>query len=106
MRGRVRESRMELSSVPTDAELQMLASEVAEAVLRCRLMLVTAESCSGGWIAKTLTDARELSLVRCGCGDLQLRGEGGLARGQPAHAGTDRCSQRGNRAGNGGRRPG
>jgi len=47
---------MELSSVPTDVELFELASEVASEVQRCRLMLVTAESCSGGWIAKTLTD--------------------------------------------------
>jgi nicotinamide-nucleotide amidase len=47
---------MELSSVPTDAELLALAGAVAEEVQRCRLMLVTAESCSGGWIAKTLTD--------------------------------------------------
>jgi competence/damage-inducible protein CinA C-terminal domain len=47
---------MELSSVPTDAELHQLASEVAADVQRCRLMLVTAESCTGGWIAKTLTD--------------------------------------------------
>ncbi|MFI4958263.1 MAG: CinA family protein [Lysobacterales bacterium] len=47
---------MELSSVPTDAELLALASEVADEVQRCRLMLVTAESCSGGWVAKTLTD--------------------------------------------------
>jgi nicotinamide-nucleotide amidase len=47
---------MKLSSVPTDAELLALAGEVASEVLRCRLMLVTAESCSGGWIAKTLTD--------------------------------------------------
>ncbi len=47
---------MELSSVPTDAELLTLAGEVASEVQRCRLMLVTAESCSGGWIAKTLTD--------------------------------------------------
>ncbi len=47
---------MELSSVPTDAELLVLAGEVADEVQRCRLMLVTAESCSGGWIAKTLTD--------------------------------------------------
>ena len=47
---------MELSSVPTDAELLMLAGEVAEAVQHRGLMLVTAESCSGGWIAKTLTD--------------------------------------------------
>ncbi|MBT2144678.1 MULTISPECIES: CinA family protein [unclassified Rhodanobacter] len=47
---------MELSSIPTDTELLALAREVADEVQRCRLMLVTAESCSGGWIAKTLTD--------------------------------------------------
>ncbi|RAN82093.1 damage-inducible protein CinA [Bacillus sp. SRB_336] len=47
---------MTLPSVPTDAELLALAGEVASEVMRCRLMLVTAESCSGGWIAKTLTD--------------------------------------------------
>jgi len=47
---------MESSSVPTDAELHALAQAVAEETLRHRLMLVTAESCTGGWIAKTLTD--------------------------------------------------
>ena len=47
---------MELSSVPTDAELLVLAGEVATEVEQRKLMLVTAESCSGGWIAKTLTD--------------------------------------------------
>ncbi|OOG51563.1 CinA family protein [Rhodanobacter sp. C01] len=47
---------MELLSVPTDAELLALAAEVATEVQRCRLMLVTAESCTGGWLAKTLTD--------------------------------------------------
>lgn len=47
---------MELSSVPTDAELRTLAEQVAAAALQQRLMVVTAESCSGGWIAKTLTD--------------------------------------------------
>ena len=47
---------MELSSVPTDAELLMLAGDVAIDVLQRKLMLVTAESCTGGWIAKTLTD--------------------------------------------------
>jgi nicotinamide-nucleotide amidase len=47
---------MELSSVPTDAELLALASEVATEVLQRKLTLVTAESCTGGWIAKTLTD--------------------------------------------------
>ncbi len=44
------------SSLPTDAELLSLAAEVADDIQRCRLMLVTAESCTGGWIAKTLTD--------------------------------------------------
>lgn len=47
---------MELSSVPTDAELYTLAQEVAGEALRQHLMLVTAESCTGGWIAKALTD--------------------------------------------------
>jgi nicotinamide-nucleotide amidase len=47
---------MELSSVPTDGELQVLAQQVAAEVRQQRLMLVTAESCTGGWIAKTLTD--------------------------------------------------
>jgi nicotinamide-nucleotide amidase len=47
---------MESSSVPTDAELRGLAQAVADETLRQRLMLVTAESCTGGWVAKTLTD--------------------------------------------------
>ncbi|MHB1272537.1 MAG: CinA family protein [Rhodanobacter sp.] len=47
---------MESSSVPTDARLLALAGEVAIEVQRRKLMLVTAESCTGGWIAKTLTD--------------------------------------------------
>ena len=47
---------MELSPVPTGAELLVLAGEVAGDVQRCRLMLVTAECCTGGWIARTLTD--------------------------------------------------
>lgn len=43
-------------SAPTDAELKELAEQIAAYALRHRLMLVTAESCTGGWIAKTLTD--------------------------------------------------
>lgn len=43
-------------SVPTDAELKALAEQVATLVQQKALMVVTAESCSGGWIAKTLTD--------------------------------------------------
>ncbi|WNL44798.1 CinA family protein [Dyella sp. BiH032] len=44
------------TSIPTDADLAALAREVADATLAAKLMLVTAESCTGGWIAKTLTD--------------------------------------------------
>lgn len=47
---------MELLSVPTDAELAASAVQVASDMQQHRLMLVTAESCTGGWIAKTLTD--------------------------------------------------
>ncbi|WP_426269551.1 CinA family protein [Dyella kyungheensis] len=42
--------------VPTDADLYALAEQVAAAAQQRRLMLVTAESCTGGWIAKALTD--------------------------------------------------
>jgi nicotinamide-nucleotide amidase len=41
---------------PADAALTELAEQVAVAVQQRRLMLVTAESCTGGWIAKALTD--------------------------------------------------
>lgn len=47
---------MELSSVPTDAELAALAERVAAAMQHHALMLASAESCTGGWIAKALTD--------------------------------------------------
>ncbi len=40
----------------SDQQLQLRAAEVAEILLRQGLRVVTAESCSGGWIAKTLTD--------------------------------------------------
>jgi nicotinamide-nucleotide amidase len=41
---------------PTDSRLRELAEQVAAEVRQQKLMLVTAESCTGGWIAKTLTD--------------------------------------------------
>ncbi|WP_109126114.1 CinA family protein [Dyella sp. C11] len=44
------------SPVPTDAELTALAEQVAAAAQQRNLMVVTAESCTGGWIAKALTD--------------------------------------------------
>lgn len=42
--------------VPTDADLKALAEQVAASVQQHKLMMVTAESCTGGWIAKALTD--------------------------------------------------
>ena len=41
---------------PSDAELQATASAVGERLRHARHTLVTAESCTGGWIAKTVTD--------------------------------------------------
>ncbi|MGY0504030.1 CinA family protein [Luteimonas sp. e5] len=40
---------------PTDTELEALAHEVGALLCAEREMLVTAESCTGGWIAKTVT---------------------------------------------------
>ena len=40
----------------TDPELDTLARRVGEALAARGLWLATAESCTGGWIAKTLTD--------------------------------------------------
>lgn len=40
----------------TDAELQALATRVAELLQQKGRMLVLAESCTGGWVAKICTD--------------------------------------------------
>jgi len=45
------------SNSPTDASLQAQAQAVAECLLARGQTMVTAESCTGGWIAKVLTDA-------------------------------------------------
>lgn len=42
--------------VPDDTELRSLAEQVATLARSQKLMLVTAESCTGGFIAKVLTD--------------------------------------------------
>ncbi|HEX6612320.1 MAG TPA: CinA family protein [Rhodanobacteraceae bacterium] len=42
--------------VPSDENLHALAQTLAEALAQRREMLVSAESCTGGWIAKVLTD--------------------------------------------------
>jgi nicotinamide-nucleotide amidase len=40
----------------TDVELQVLATDLGEALRARRWTVATAESCTGGWIAKVLTD--------------------------------------------------
>ena len=41
---------------PADAVLRARAQALGERLLAARQMLVTAESCTGGWIAKCMTD--------------------------------------------------
>lgn len=41
---------------PTDRELSVVADGVGARLRAARLTLVTAESCTGGWIAKVVTD--------------------------------------------------
>jgi nicotinamide-nucleotide amidase len=38
-----------------DAELRRLSEAVGQALLECQLMLATAESCTGGWVASVIT---------------------------------------------------
>ncbi|GAA4863669.1 CinA family protein [Luteimonas vadosa] len=42
--------------VPTDSDLREIARATGDSLLACHQTLVTAESCTGGWIAKTVTD--------------------------------------------------
>jgi nicotinamide-nucleotide amidase len=42
--------------IPSNDALEALSREVAERLLAARRRLVTAESCTGGWIAKLCTD--------------------------------------------------
>jgi nicotinamide-nucleotide amidase len=44
------------SRIPTDAELEALARSAGECLSAAGQTVATAESCTGGWIAKTLTD--------------------------------------------------
>jgi nicotinamide-nucleotide amidase len=46
----------------TDAELSRLANRVGQHLLATRRLVVTAESCTGGWIGKVLTDIQGSSV--------------------------------------------
>lgn len=43
-------------TAPSDTDLHALAERVGDTLRAAHLTLVTAESCTGGWIAKTVTD--------------------------------------------------
>lgn len=45
-----------MKAVPNDSELAALAANVAEKLLDRGMVMATAESCTGGWIAKCCTD--------------------------------------------------
>lgn len=45
-----------MSTDISDTDLQHLATEVGQMLVDRQWMLVTAESCTGGWVAKILTD--------------------------------------------------
>jgi nicotinamide-nucleotide amidase len=47
---------MDAHALPDDDALHALAEQVGAALQARHLMLATAESCTGGWIAKTVTD--------------------------------------------------
>src|SRR5579875_794276 len=47
---------MVFSPAPSDSELSSLAMRIAGALQEHHLTLACAESCTGGWIAKALTD--------------------------------------------------
>jgi len=47
---------MSPSVAASDADLRVLAESVAQLLQQRGQMLITAESCTGGWIAKTMTD--------------------------------------------------
>ena len=45
-----------MKPVPNDAALAVMVEELAEKLLQRGLVMATAESCTGGWIAKCCTD--------------------------------------------------
>src|SRR3546814_3081828 len=55
---RFRRSACMSDPIPTDAELRSIVDAVGTRLRESRDLLVTAESCTGGWIAKTATDIR------------------------------------------------
>lgn len=68
----------------TDTQLQRLAENVGRFALQNHHRLVTAESCTGGWIAKTLTDiAGSSAWFECGLAAYSYEAKQALLGVQP-----------------------
>jgi len=73
-----------MTTTPTDAELQALAERLGEQLRGSRDRLVTAESCTGGWIAKTVTDiAGSSDWFDCGMAAYSYEAKQALLRVRP-----------------------
>ncbi len=70
--------------VPDDIELDALAKSTGTRLLAARQMLVTAESCTGGWIAKAVSDVAGCSAwFDCGLVVYSYEAKQGLLGVQP-----------------------
>ncbi|MDQ3289193.1 MAG: CinA family protein [Pseudomonadota bacterium] len=73
-----------IETVFTDSDLQRLAQRVGQYALDHHDRLVTAESCTGGWIAKTLTDvAGSSAWFECGLAAYSYEAKQALLGVQP-----------------------
>lgn len=72
------------ASAVLDTDLQRLAEQVGETARRRHHRLVTAESCTGGWISKTLTDiAGSSDWFECGLAAYSYEAKQALLGVQP-----------------------
>jgi len=70
--------------IPSDAELLKMAVDVGARLQAERLSLVTAESCTGGWIAKMVTDVPGCSAwFECGIAAYSYEAKQGLLGVRP-----------------------
>ncbi len=69
---------------PSDSELRALADEVGRTLVRANLLVMTAESCTAGWIAKTLSDVPGCSAwFDCGVAAYSYEAKQGLLGVRP-----------------------
>jgi nicotinamide-nucleotide amidase len=70
--------------IPSDGELHTLAEQVGQALMTANLLVMTAESCTAGWIAKTLSDVPGCSAwFDCGVAAYSYEAKQGLLGVRP-----------------------